>query len=71
MNSVFVFGGVAEILGEDEHWLDGIAIEMEPEDGGPIVWGTDDPSTTAFTGDGHRKPSAVRRRAQNLSARQE
>lgn len=36
MNSAFVFGGVAEILGED--WLDDIAIEMEPENGRPIVW---------------------------------
>jgi hypothetical protein len=51
-SSVFTISRGAEILVEDEHCLDDIAIEMEPEDGRLTVWGTDDTSTTAFTRDG-------------------
>jgi len=46
---VFTIGCVAEMLGEDEEWLQTIADDMEPEDGCLTVCGTDDLSTTAFT----------------------
>jgi len=46
---VFPISRVAEMLGEDEQWLQTIADDMEPEDGCLTVCGTDDLSTTAFT----------------------
>ena len=46
---LFTIGRVAEMLGEDEEWLQTIADDMEPEDGCLTVCGTDDISTTAFT----------------------
>ncbi len=46
---VFTIARVAEMLGEDEEWLQTIADDMEPEDGCLRVCGTDDFSTTAFT----------------------
>jgi hypothetical protein len=46
---VFTTGRVAEMLGEDEQWLQTIADDMEPEDGCLTVCETDDLSTTAFT----------------------
>ena len=46
---VFTIGRVAEMLGEDEQWLQTIADDMEPEDGCLTVCGTNDLSTTAFT----------------------
>jgi hypothetical protein len=46
---VFTISRVAEMLGEDEQWLQTIADDMEPEDGCLTVCGTDDLSTTAFT----------------------
>jgi hypothetical protein len=46
---VFTIGRVAEMLGEDEQWLQTIADDMEPEDGCLTVCETDDLSTTAFT----------------------
>ena len=51
-SSVFTISRVAEMIGEDEDWLQDIASEMEPEDGCLIVWGTGDQSTTAFTRQG-------------------
>jgi hypothetical protein len=51
-SSVFTIRRVAEMLGEDEAWLQDIASEMEPEDGCLVVWGTGDQSTTAFTRQG-------------------
>jgi hypothetical protein len=51
-SSVFTISRVAEMLGEDEEWLHDIALEMEPEDGCLIVWGTGDQSTTVFTRQG-------------------
>jgi hypothetical protein len=51
-SSVFTLSRVAEMLGEDEEWLHDIALDMEPEDGCLIVWGTGDQSTTAFTRQG-------------------
>ena len=46
---VFTIARVAEMLGEDEEWLQTIADGMEPEHGRLRVCGTDDISTTAFT----------------------
>jgi hypothetical protein len=46
---VFTIARVAEMLGEDEEWLQIIADDMEPEDGCLRVCGTDDTSITAFT----------------------
>lgn len=51
-SSVFTISRVAEMLGEDEDWLQDIAQDMEPEDGCLIVWETGDQSTTAFTPEG-------------------
>ena len=41
---VFTIARVAEMLGEDEDWLQTIADDMEPEDGCLRVCGTDDTS---------------------------
>ena len=46
---VFTIARVAEMLGEDEEWLQTIADDMEPEDGCLRVCGTDDISKTEFT----------------------
>jgi hypothetical protein len=46
---VFTIGRVAEMLGEDEQWLQTIADDMQQEDGCLTVYGTDDLSTTSFT----------------------
>ena len=46
---LFTIGRVAEMLSEDEQWLQTIADDMEPEDGCLTVCGTTDLSTTAFT----------------------
>ena len=46
---VFTISRVAEMLGEDEAWLQTIADDMEPEDGRLTVCGTNDICTTAFT----------------------
>ena len=46
---VFTISRVAEMLGEDEDWLQEISIEMDPEDGRLIVWGTGEQTITAFT----------------------
>jgi hypothetical protein len=46
---VYTIGHVAEMIGEDEDWLEGIAIDMEPEDGRLIVWGIGEDGITAFT----------------------
>lgn len=41
------------MLGEDQAWLEEIALAMEPEDGCLDVWDIDDDSAiTAFTPDG-------------------
>jgi hypothetical protein len=39
----------AEMLGEDEEWLDEISIVLDPEDGRLGVLGLGEESTTAFT----------------------
>jgi hypothetical protein len=46
---VFTIARVAAMLGEDEVWLDEIALEMEPEDGRLTVLGLGEESTIAFT----------------------
>jgi hypothetical protein len=46
---VFTISRVAEMLGEDEEWLDEISIVLDPEDGRLGVLSLVDESTTAFT----------------------
>jgi hypothetical protein len=46
---VFTISRVAEMLGEDEEWLDEISIVLDPEDGRLGVLGLGDESTAAFT----------------------
>ena len=47
--AVFTINYVAEMLGEDEEWLDEISIVLDPEYGRLGVLGLGDESTTAFT----------------------
>ena len=49
ISHVFTISRVAQMLGEDEDWLDEISIELDPEDGRLTVLGLDDEGTTAFT----------------------
>jgi hypothetical protein len=65
-SSVFTISRVAEMLGENEDWLQEIALDMEPEDGCLIVWGTGAQSATAFTREGveYLKELINERRAQ-------
>ena len=51
ISHVFTISRVAEMLGENEDWLQEISIEMDPEDGRLIVWGTGEQTITAFTDD--------------------
>jgi hypothetical protein len=51
-SSVFTIARVAKMLGEDQAWLEEIALAMEPEEGCLDVWDVDDTATTAFTPDG-------------------
>jgi hypothetical protein len=46
---VFTIGRVAEMLGENEDWLQEISVEMDPEDGRLTVYGVGDETITAFT----------------------
>jgi hypothetical protein len=46
---LFTISRVAEMLGEDENWLQEISTEMDPEDGRLTVWGTGEETITAFT----------------------
>jgi hypothetical protein len=50
--SVFTIARVAEMLGEDEDWLQEISIEMMPEDGIIAVYGVGDDYLPAFTDHG-------------------
>jgi hypothetical protein len=47
--SAVTIGRAAEILGEDEKLLWGLADDMDPEDGRLWIYGTDDQQTIAFT----------------------
>ena len=49
ISHVFTISRVAEMLGENADWLQEISIEMDPEDGRLIVWGTGEQTITAFT----------------------
>jgi hypothetical protein len=46
---VFTISRAAEMLGEDEAWLQELSIDMFPEDGCLHIIGTGDESITAFT----------------------
>jgi len=46
---VFTISRVANMLGEDEDWLNEIAIELDPEDGRLTVLDLSEDGTTAFT----------------------
>ena len=49
---VFTISHVAEMLGEDEDWLQELSITMDPEDGRLYVVGTGEDAITTFTRDG-------------------
>ena len=49
ISRVYTVAYVAEMLGEDEDWLDEIAIFMLPEDGRLSVWQSNGSAVTAFT----------------------
>jgi hypothetical protein len=49
INAVFTIGYVANMLGEDEHWLCELSIDMFPEDGCLRVYGLGEDGVTAFT----------------------
>jgi hypothetical protein len=46
---VFTISRAAEMLGEDEEWLDEISIQLDPEGGRLRVLGLGDEATTAFS----------------------
>jgi hypothetical protein len=49
ISHLFTISRVAEMLGENEDWLQEISSEMDPEDGRLTVWGTGEQTITAFT----------------------
>lgn len=49
ISCVFTISRVAEMLGEDEDWLQEICIEMDPEDGRLTIFGIGEETITAFT----------------------
>ena len=49
INYVFTISRVAEMLGEDEDWLQDVCVEMDPEDGRLSVLGPGEEAITAFT----------------------
>jgi len=49
ISHVFTITRVAEMLGEDEDFLQEISIEMDPEDGRLTVLGPGEETMTAFT----------------------
>jgi hypothetical protein len=49
ISHVFTISRAAEMLGEDEDWLQEISIEMDPEDGRLTVWGMGNETIIAFT----------------------
>ncbi len=52
-STAFTIARVAKMLGEDQAWLQEIALAMAPEDGCLDVWDIDDDiAITAFTQDG-------------------
>ena len=49
VHHVHTIARVAEMLGEEENWLQDVAIEMDQEDGLIWVYGPGDESVMAFT----------------------
>lgn len=49
ISRVYTVGLVAEMLGEDEDWLDEISMGVSPQEGRLKVLGPDGLSVTAFT----------------------
>ena len=49
---VFTIGYVANLLGEDEDWLQELSIDIFPEDGCLWVYGIGEDGVPAFTKDG-------------------
>ena len=52
ISAVFTVSHVANLLGENEDWLQELSIDMFPEDGCLYVYGLGDDGVTAFTQDG-------------------
>ena len=48
-STVFTIARAAEMLGEDEEWLEELADQLEPEDGCLWIRDTDDRVTLGFT----------------------
>jgi hypothetical protein len=48
-SAVFTIARVAQMLGEDEAWLDRLADQLEPEDGCLWIYNTDGRATLGFT----------------------
>ena len=46
---VFTIARAAEMLGEDEKWLEELADQLEPEDGCLWIYDTGDRATLGFT----------------------
>ena len=49
ISCVFTIGYVAELLGQNEDWLEEFSVDMEPEDGRLFIVDTNDETMTAFT----------------------
>ena len=49
---VFTIARAAEMLGEDEEWLEELADQLEPEDGCLWIHDTEDRATLGFTARG-------------------
>jgi hypothetical protein len=49
VTAVFTIGYVADMLGEDEDWLNELSIDMFPEDGCRRVYGVGEDGVIAFT----------------------
>jgi hypothetical protein len=49
ISSVFTIARVAEMLGEDEEWLDDLSMGLDPEDGCLWVHDINDREVQAFT----------------------
>ena len=48
ISPIYTVAYVAEMLGEDEDWLDELSIGLLPEDGSLSLWQADRSSLTAF-----------------------
>jgi hypothetical protein len=49
ISHVYTISHVAEMLGEDEEWLEDVSSEMDPEDGRLFIVGLGEDGVTAFT----------------------